>query len=375
MGLDPALAKRRIDQLSGGQMRRVVLAGLLARSPRALILDEPLAGLDAASQRGLLRLLEDLRRTRGPDRCRHLPRLFGPGGPVPAHAALARRRAGGGADGGGRHVMTAPAATRQRTPVVLLRPVPGDSVIHRLWAGTKLIAVAGIGVLLTFYPGWVPIGLVAALVLTTARLAHIPRGALPSIPRWLWILLFLGGATATFAGGSPVIDLGSVELALGGLLTFLRITAVSIVLLGLGAMVSWTTNVAEIAPAVATLGRPLRPLRIPVDDWAVALALGVAGVPDADRRVPRALRGASGCGPNWCPPLGGRAGGGGRWRSSTCSPRASPSRCAGPTKWAMRSPPAGAPVKSRRRRRGRNGPTGWRFRSWSWCVPSRWHWN
>lgn len=62
VGLDPALSTRRIDQLSGGQMRRVVLAGLLARSPRALILDEPLAGLDAASQRGLLRILEDLRR-------------------------------------------------------------------------------------------------------------------------------------------------------------------------------------------------------------------------------------------------------------------------------------------------------------------------
>ncbi len=34
-------------------MRRVVLAGLLARSPRALILDEPLAGLDAVTQRRL----------------------------------------------------------------------------------------------------------------------------------------------------------------------------------------------------------------------------------------------------------------------------------------------------------------------------------
>ena len=65
VGLDPTLATRRIDQLSGGQMRRVVLAGLLARSPRALILDEPLAGLDATSQRGLLRLLEDLRRRAG----------------------------------------------------------------------------------------------------------------------------------------------------------------------------------------------------------------------------------------------------------------------------------------------------------------------
>ena len=119
----------------------------------------------------------------------------------------------------------------------------------------------------------------AALILTTARLAHIPRGALPSIPRWLWILFFLGGATASFAGGSPVIDLGSVEVGLGGLSSFLRITAVSIVLLGLGAMVSWTTNVAEIAPAVATLGRPLRPLRIPVDDWAVALALALRAFP------------------------------------------------------------------------------------------------
>ncbi|MCV7382580.1 ATP-binding cassette domain-containing protein [Mycolicibacter longobardus] len=65
VGLDAALAGRRIDQLSGGQMRRLVLAGLLARSPRALILDEPLAGLDAASRQGLLRLLEDLRRDTG----------------------------------------------------------------------------------------------------------------------------------------------------------------------------------------------------------------------------------------------------------------------------------------------------------------------
>ena len=174
--------------------------------------------------------------------------------------------------------MTAPAR-KQRRPVVLLRPVPGSSVIHDLWAGTKLIVVAGIGVLLTFYPGWVPIALVAALVLIAARLAHIPRGTLPTIPRWLWILLFFGGLTATFAGGDPVLGLGSIEVGLGGLFNFLRITALSIVLLGLGAMVSWTTNVAEIAPAVAKLGRPLRVLRIPVDDWAVTIALALRAFP------------------------------------------------------------------------------------------------
>jgi energy-coupling factor transport system ATP-binding protein len=65
VGLGPALAKRRIDELSGGQMRRVVLAGLLACSPRVLILDEPLAGLDRAGRRGLLQLLADLRNEQG----------------------------------------------------------------------------------------------------------------------------------------------------------------------------------------------------------------------------------------------------------------------------------------------------------------------
>ncbi|MGV0835245.1 CbiQ family ECF transporter T component [Mycolicibacterium thermoresistibile] len=174
--------------------------------------------------------------------------------------------------------MTAPTQ-RQRKPLVLLRPVPGRTIVHDLWAGTKLLLVAAIGILLTFYPGWVPISAVAVLIVLAVRLARIPRGALPSIPRWLWLLLLLGAVTAAFAGGSPFITVGSAEFGLGGLLNFLRITALSIVLLGLGALISWTTNVAEIAPAVATLGRPLRLLRIPIDDWAVALALALRAFP------------------------------------------------------------------------------------------------
>ncbi len=170
-------------------------------------------------------------------------------------------------------------SARQRRPVVLLRPVPGTSPIHELWAGTKLIIVACVSLLLSFYPGWVPIGLVAALVTAAVLIARIPRGVLPSIPWWVWILLLVGGLTAAAAGGAPVVRLWSLELGLGGLLNFLRITALSIVLLAAGAMVSWTTNVADIAPAIARMGRPLRPLRIPVDDWAVALALALRAFP------------------------------------------------------------------------------------------------
>jgi energy-coupling factor transport system permease protein len=76
-----------------------------------------------------------------------------------------------------------------------------------------------------------------------------------------------------------VVHLASHAFELGGLLKFLRITVVAIVLLALGMMVSWTTNVADIAPAVARLGRPLKVFRVPVDDWAVALALSLRAFP------------------------------------------------------------------------------------------------
>jgi len=170
-------------------------------------------------------------------------------------------------------------SARQSRPVVLLRPVPGTSAIHELWAGTKIIVVLALSALLAFYPGWVPIALVAALLGVALWLARISRGVLPSIPKWLWFLLLLGGVTAALAGGSPQFHIGPVDIGLGGLLNFLRFTAVSIVLLALGAMVSWTTNVADVAPAVARLGRPFKVLRIPVDDWAVALALALRAFP------------------------------------------------------------------------------------------------
>ena len=62
VGLDPALASRGIDDLSGGQMRRVALAGLFASHPRVLILDEPMAGLDMASRELLISVLKERRR-------------------------------------------------------------------------------------------------------------------------------------------------------------------------------------------------------------------------------------------------------------------------------------------------------------------------
>jgi len=63
VGLEPAeLRARSPFSLSGGQMRRVSMAGVLAMEPEMVILDEPAAGLDPRSKDEILNLIDDLHR-------------------------------------------------------------------------------------------------------------------------------------------------------------------------------------------------------------------------------------------------------------------------------------------------------------------------
>lgn len=56
-----AYAKRQISQLSGGQQQRVFLARALAQDARIYLMDEPFAGVDAATEKAIVQLLQDLR--------------------------------------------------------------------------------------------------------------------------------------------------------------------------------------------------------------------------------------------------------------------------------------------------------------------------
>lgn len=173
---------------------------------------------------------------------------------------------------------------RPRATDVLFRCLPGDSLMHRMWAGTKLICLAVLTLVVAIDPSWAVIGAVAVLVLIAAGLAKIPRGVIPRPPWWLLVSLAIGLGLSLIGGGLPA---------------FARVLALSLLFMAASLLLTWTTAPAELGPAIGQLGAPLRRLRLPVDDYARTVALCVrclplltseVGVLLAARRLRRARR-------------------------------------------------------------------------------------
>lgn len=149
---------------------------------------------------------------------------------------------------------------------VLLRQVPVDSVVHRLWAGTKMIAAFTLSLLLMFLPSWPVLGVVIAFLVVIFVLAKLPLGTLPRLPWWFWGLVGLGALINLPVGGAAV-------------LAYAKVFVFGMVLVGASFLIAFTTPMGEVAPALAKLGAPLRRLRLPVDEWAVVVALTLRGLP------------------------------------------------------------------------------------------------
>lgn len=168
---------------------------------------------------------------------------------------------------------------RRRPSLVFLRRVEADTPVHRLWAGTKLVAAAAVSVVISFFPTWPAVAVLAALVVGAALLARIPRSALPRPPLWFWLAMLVGALLTMVSGGRPYGVIAGTRVGFGNLEGYGRLLAVGFLLIGSGMLVGWTTSLADVGPAVGRLLRPLRRLHVPAEEWAAAIALCIRSVP------------------------------------------------------------------------------------------------
>src|SRR5690606_40045857 len=60
VGIPESLYEQSPFRISGGQMRRVAVAGILAMEPKILVLDEPTRGLDPKGRRDLMKIFQGI---------------------------------------------------------------------------------------------------------------------------------------------------------------------------------------------------------------------------------------------------------------------------------------------------------------------------
>ncbi|WP_328306165.1 DUF2232 domain-containing protein [Actinomycetospora sp. NBC_00405] len=283
LGLDPAIYRdRSVDELSGGEQRRVLLAGLLGAGPRVLVLDEPLAGLDTDAATAVR---EALRAARAAGTT--LVVVTHDIAPLADLGDAVLRVEDGAVHGPPELVRpsstsssSSSSSERERRPraVGAVRTLPGPSVLHRTWVGTKIAALAATALALFVDPTWPTLGAAALLLVVGAVAARLPRGAVPRPPRWL--LLWLPAIVlSTIGTRPPLVDVLGTELSLGGLervVLFLGTTLVS--LLGAALLIA-TTPLGAFPPLLERLARLGRRVRIPLRTPTTAIALGLRLVP------------------------------------------------------------------------------------------------
>jgi energy-coupling factor transport system permease protein len=156
-----------------------------------------------------------------------------------------------------------------------LRHVEVSSPIHRLRADTKIVCVLVFAMALAFNPEWPVIGIGWGVAAAVFLLARLPVAVVGPPPPIFFYVTFFGGLFSLLSGGDPTV----VGIGLGGVIEFAQFVTLSLLLIVLAALLAWTTTISEVGLGLGVLMRPLRYLRLPVDELTTVVALAVRSLP------------------------------------------------------------------------------------------------
>lgn len=264
LSIDEELLHRSPFALSGGQMRRVALAGVIAARPSAYVFDEPTAGLDA---RGIREFCD-------------LARGLANEGATVVVITHDPEEWDGMADASVELTPAEPRlpASRARVPGAY---APGDTPLHRMDPRAKIAALlAASAASFAASAPWglalVAAGLAAALVVSRTSPATVARGLRPAA----LVLALSVLSNAVVLTGQPGV---SVDGLARSAVVICRLALV----VGFALSFSSTTPPTAIADGVASLMGPLRRVGVPVGAVATSASIALRFIPITVEEVDR----------------------------------------------------------------------------------------
>lgn len=164
---------------------------------------------------------------------------------------------------------------------IQFRHLERPSPVHRLRPDVKILSLIATSMAIALNLSW---GVIAAgwiALLGLFLLARLPRTLLAPPPRLLLAIIGFSFFFALLSGGDPVVG----GVALGGVVDFAQLLALGLLLVGFAALLTWTTELTDVGLGLASILRPFRIVRAPVDELTTVLVLAVRSVPEIRSEV------------------------------------------------------------------------------------------
>jgi len=288
VGLPPEnFAERSPFLLSGGEARRAAIAGIIAMKPRFFLADEPTSALDAQGRDKVRALIASLTSTSGVIVVTHNPEQFADIAtriyrieagvlsleseqakvcdPIPAVATTSTSASS----------VVVERKKRKSAAVAAMNfslYVPGNSILHRADPRSKILAAALIITALFSHLSWIPVLGIFVAVTLLAIAAKISLGPILKMLRPLAFLIIFTLLIHSLSWDPFGFSLEG--FARGGLFT-LRL--VDVMMLSL--LITLTTSPVALTDGLTLLMKPLRKLRVPIDDIATMLSIALRYIP------------------------------------------------------------------------------------------------